>query len=65
MSATTDPSPRDGSPQAAGLRQAARAGLDVMLSDAVLEDGGVFVLVAGKNGAVWKRADRTKSGSQT
>ena len=41
MSATTDPSPRDGSPQAAGLRQAARAGLDVMLSDAVLEDGGV------------------------
>jgi polyhydroxyalkanoate synthase subunit PhaC len=40
MAATSTPTPRD--PHAEpGLRLAARSGLDVMLTDAVLEDGGV------------------------
>jgi hypothetical protein len=38
--ATTD-SKRGASPSEPGLRLAARSGLDMMLSDAVLESGGV------------------------
>jgi polyhydroxyalkanoate synthase subunit PhaC len=40
MGASTKATPRD-STQSPGLRLAARSGLDVMLTDAVLEDGGV------------------------
>ncbi|HSO98485.1 MAG TPA: alpha/beta fold hydrolase [Solirubrobacteraceae bacterium] len=40
MTATSSPTRRD-SDSRPGLQQAARSGLDVMLTDAVLEDGGV------------------------
>ena len=40
MAATSKPMPGDSHPDP-GLRLAARSGLDVMLTDAVLEDGGV------------------------
>ena len=42
MSTTANSTPKTRvSPQEPGLRRAARSGLDVMLSDAVLEGGGV------------------------
>ena len=40
MAATSKPMPGDSHPDP-GLRLAARSGLEVMLTDAVLEDGGV------------------------
>jgi hypothetical protein len=42
MSITANSTPKErGSPQEPGLRRAAHSGLDVMLSDAALEAGGV------------------------
>ena len=55
MAATSEPMPQDSRAEP-GLRLAARSGLDVMLTDAVVEDGGVGALPQAAGRRAHRRA---------